>query len=160
MLEKQRCGLHIKHPMKRHIILQQNNSFPHTAHLTWAKTEKFSWEGLPHPPYSLHLACLDYQLFRLLKDHMREQYYKKKMRQSSKPSFYSCKILKQTSFTVAYLSLCSAGRNGPVLWKQVAVHKTVLTQLQNTETNVYHSGIFKVMQCWQKCLDCSGYFSE
>jgi histone-lysine N-methyltransferase SETMAR len=74
------------------------------------KTEKFSWEVLPHPPYQLDLAPLDYHLFRLIKDHMRGQYYQ----------------------------------------NNEAIQQTKRTWLQNTETDFFHHGILKLMQCWQK----------
>jgi hypothetical protein len=37
-----------------------------------------------------------------------------------------------------------------------AIQYTMRTWLENTETDFYHSGIFKLTQCWQKCLNCSG----
>jgi hypothetical protein len=36
-----------------------------------------------------------------------------------------------------------------------AVQKTMHTWLQITETEFYHSYIFRLMQQWQKFLDCS-----
>jgi hypothetical protein len=58
MIQKLCCALCDKRPMKRHVILQQDNACPHTAHLTLEKSEKFSWEVFPHPPYSPDLPLL------------------------------------------------------------------------------------------------------
>jgi hypothetical protein len=49
-LQKLRRALCDKTPMKRRIILRHDNARPHTAHLTYGKTGKFSWEVLLHPP--------------------------------------------------------------------------------------------------------------
>jgi hypothetical protein len=37
-----------------------------------------------------------------------------------------------------------------------AVQHTMCAWLQDSETGFYCSGMFKLMQCWQKCLDDSG----
>jgi hypothetical protein len=76
MLQELQRALCNRCPMKRHLILQHNNAYPHTAHLALGKMETFGWELLPHPPYRLDLAFLDYHLFGLLNDHMRDLHYK------------------------------------------------------------------------------------
>jgi hypothetical protein len=62
--------------MKRHVILEYGNACPHTTQLTSWKNEKYCWEVLPHPPYTLDLAPSDSHLFEPLKDHMGGQHYK------------------------------------------------------------------------------------
>ena len=61
-LIKLRCAMHDKH-RGRKVILQHNNTRPHTARLTLEKIENMGWEVLPHPPCSPHLAPSDYHLF-------------------------------------------------------------------------------------------------
>jgi hypothetical protein len=53
-----------KRPGRRHgVILQHDNTRPHTAHMTKAAIQELDWEILPHPPYSLDLAPSGYHLF-------------------------------------------------------------------------------------------------
>ena len=62
----------------RKVILQHDNAWPHTAHLTLEKNENMGWEVLPHPPYSPDLAPSDYHLFGFVKNQMRGQHYETK----------------------------------------------------------------------------------
>jgi hypothetical protein len=45
------------------VILQHDNAKPQTANMTKVAIQQLDWEILPHPPYSLDLAPLDYHLF-------------------------------------------------------------------------------------------------
>lgn len=99
--------------MKRCIILQCDNEHLHIAHLTLAKVEKFGWEMLLDPSYSVDLAPSDYQLFGPIKDHMKAKLYKNGA--VSKPCLCCCQLLKWTSTTAAYSSFCSTGRNAWII---------------------------------------------
>jgi hypothetical protein len=46
------------------VLLQQDNTKPHTAAATKKKCEELELELLPHPAYSPDLAPSDYYLFR------------------------------------------------------------------------------------------------
>jgi hypothetical protein len=46
------------------------NVWPHSAHITIALLEKFKWDILDHPPYSLDLAPSDFCLFLHPKKHL------------------------------------------------------------------------------------------
>lgn len=73
-LHRLRRALTIKRPAmvrRKGIILQQDNARPHTAKVTKDTLMDFSWEILPHPPYSPDLAPSDYHLFRSLERFIR-----------------------------------------------------------------------------------------
>jgi hypothetical protein len=78
-----------------------------------------SLELLSHPSYSPDLAPSDYQLFRLLKDHLSGHH-------------------NETD----------------------AVQEAMQSWLQGAGTDLYHRGIFKILQCWQKCIAQDGGFGE
>jgi histone-lysine N-methyltransferase SETMAR len=61
-LPKLRRALRDKRP-RRKVILQHDNTQPHTAYLTSEKITNMGWEVLPHPPYNPDLAPCDYHLF-------------------------------------------------------------------------------------------------
>jgi histone-lysine N-methyltransferase SETMAR len=66
------CALRDKCP-RREVILQHDNTRPHTAHLTLEKIENMGWE--PHPPSSTDMAPSDYHIFGFVKNQMRGQLY-------------------------------------------------------------------------------------
>jgi hypothetical protein len=41
-----------------------------------------------------------------------------------------------------------------------AFQEAVQSWLQRAGMDFYHRGIFKILQHWQKCRDCDGYFVE
>ena len=53
------------------IILLQDNARPRTANLVRDKLQRFGWETLQHPPYSLDLSPCDFQVFGDLKKDIR-----------------------------------------------------------------------------------------
>jgi histone-lysine N-methyltransferase SETMAR len=53
------------------VLLQHDNSRPHTARSTVATIQDLSFECLPHPPYTPDLAPSDFHLFGPLKQAMR-----------------------------------------------------------------------------------------
>jgi histone-lysine N-methyltransferase SETMAR len=57
-LNKLRRALREKRPKKKTVILQHDNSRPHTARLNWQTIQKNGWELLSHPPYSPNLVPL------------------------------------------------------------------------------------------------------
>ena len=52
------------------LCLLHDNALPHSAHVTTVLLEKFKWDILDHPPYSLYLASRDFHLFLHLKKHL------------------------------------------------------------------------------------------
>ncbi len=63
--QNRRGRLHVKK-----IILQHDNTTPHTAHMTKAWLERSGWDFLDHPPHSPDFAPSDFDLFGLLKVHL------------------------------------------------------------------------------------------
>jgi hypothetical protein len=55
--------------LSRGLCLLHDNARPHSAHVTTALLEKFKWDMLDHPPYSLDLSRSDLQLFLHLNNH-------------------------------------------------------------------------------------------
>jgi hypothetical protein len=53
------------------VILQHDNTQPHTTNTTKADIQELDWEILPHLPYYPHLAPSDYHLFRSLPNSLR-----------------------------------------------------------------------------------------
>ena len=51
-------------------LLQNDNARPHAARSTVATIQHLSFECLPHPPYSPHLAPSDFHVFGALKEAM------------------------------------------------------------------------------------------
>ena len=45
------------------IILLHDNARPHTAYMVRDKLQRFGWETLQHPPYSLDLPPFDLHIF-------------------------------------------------------------------------------------------------
>jgi hypothetical protein len=61
-----------KLPGRRHgMILPHDNARPLTANMTKAAIQELDWEIFPHPPYSLDVVPLDYQLYRSLSNNLR-----------------------------------------------------------------------------------------
>jgi hypothetical protein len=58
-----------------HIIMQQNNTRPHSALSKQETIKNLGWTVLPHPPYSPFLAPSDYHLFRPLKQFLAGKHY-------------------------------------------------------------------------------------
>jgi histone-lysine N-methyltransferase SETMAR len=72
MLKKLKSRIARVWPEKEeHVLLQDNNTRPHTTLLTRECTAKFGWPVLPRPPYSLDLALSDFHLFGPMKDGLR-----------------------------------------------------------------------------------------
>jgi histone-lysine N-methyltransferase SETMAR len=59
-LNKLRPAPREKRPKKKIVILQHDNTRPHTASLTLQIIQKNGWELLSHPSYSPDLAPSDY----------------------------------------------------------------------------------------------------
>ena len=55
---------------RKGFIFHQDNARPHTSLVTRKKLLELSWEVIPHPPYSPHLAPSNYHLFRSLQNHL------------------------------------------------------------------------------------------
>ena len=55
---------------RKGVIFHQYNARQHTSLVTRKQLLELGWEVMPHPPYSLHLAPSDYQLFRSLQNHL------------------------------------------------------------------------------------------
>lgn len=53
---------------RRGVTFHHDNARPHTSLRTREKLLEFSWDVLPHPPYSPDLAPSDYYLFRSLQN--------------------------------------------------------------------------------------------
>jgi len=56
--------------LSRGVCLLHDNARPHSAHVTTALLEKFKWDILDHPPYSLDLEPSGFNLFLHLKKHL------------------------------------------------------------------------------------------
>jgi hypothetical protein len=52
------------------VCLLHDNVLPHSAHVTPALLEKFKWDILDHPPYSLDLVPSNFHLFLHVKKHL------------------------------------------------------------------------------------------
>ncbi|CAK9826702.1 Histone-lysine N-methyltransferase SETMAR [Anthophora retusa] len=66
-LERLQAALVEKRPSlvnRKGVLFHHDNARPHTARITVEKIKNFSWELLPHPPYSPDLVPSDYHLFR------------------------------------------------------------------------------------------------
>jgi hypothetical protein len=113
-LLKLRHSLHDKRPMKTHINPQHSNAHTHSAHLTLDKIEKFGWEMLPYPSYTLDLAPSDCHVCGSIKVTLGAS-TTKTLQQSHKQCMHGCKIMKQTSTKATYSSLCSIGRNSWII---------------------------------------------
>jgi histone-lysine N-methyltransferase SETMAR len=57
------------------MLLQHDNSRPHTSLRTWEHITKMGWTVLPHLPYSPDLAPSDFHLFGSLKDALRGTHF-------------------------------------------------------------------------------------
>jgi hypothetical protein len=57
-----------KHPgqLARGVLLNHDNARPHTQE----RIQKLQWELSEHPPYRPDLACSDFHMFGLLKNHL------------------------------------------------------------------------------------------
>jgi hypothetical protein len=53
------------------VILQHENTRPHTENITKAAIQELDWEIISHPPYSPDLALSDWHLFRSLSNNLR-----------------------------------------------------------------------------------------
>jgi len=53
------------------MLIQHENTHPHTSLQTQEAVAKFGWTVLPHPPYSHDLGLSDFHLFGPLKDTLR-----------------------------------------------------------------------------------------
>jgi transposase len=57
------------------MLLQHDNTHPHTRLRTREHITKMGWMVLPHPPYSPDRAPLDFHLFGSLKDALRGTHF-------------------------------------------------------------------------------------
>jgi len=64
-IKSKRCGI-----LRTGVLLQHDNSRPHTARSTVATIQDLSFECLPHPPYSPDLASSDFHVFEPIKETM------------------------------------------------------------------------------------------
>ncbi|KAG2462954.1 ANTR1 protein, partial [Polypterus senegalus] len=64
------CALQNKHPEKK-IILQHDNSLPHSAYLIFEDIERMGWEVLLHTPYIPDLEPSDFHLLEIVKEQMQ-----------------------------------------------------------------------------------------
>lgn len=53
---------------RKGVVFHHDNARPHTSVATCQRLHEFSWDVLPHPPYSPDLAPSDYHLFRSLQN--------------------------------------------------------------------------------------------
>ena len=58
------------------MLIQRDNTRPHTSLRTQEAITKFGWTVLPHPPYSHDLGPSDFHLFGALKDTLHGQVLK------------------------------------------------------------------------------------
>jgi len=58
------------------VLLENDNAWPHTARSTVATIKDLSFECLPHPPYSSHLATSDFHIFAPLKEAMGGKFFR------------------------------------------------------------------------------------
>lgn len=58
---------------RRGVVFHHDNARPHTSLATCRRLHEFSWEVLPHPPYSPDIAPSDYHLFRSLQHSLRDK---------------------------------------------------------------------------------------
>jgi len=56
--------------LSRGLCLLHDNARPHSTQVTTVLMEKFKWDILDHPPYSLDLAPSDFRVFLHLKKHL------------------------------------------------------------------------------------------
>lgn len=74
-LENLRDAVKLKRPElinRKGVVFQHDNARPHTSVKSRKKLAEFSWDVLPHPPYSPDLAPSDYHLFRSLQNSLRD----------------------------------------------------------------------------------------
>lgn len=64
---------------RRNVIFHQDNARPHVSKMTIEKLNSFSWEILPHPPYSPNIAPSDFHLFRSMQNFISGKIYKTKV---------------------------------------------------------------------------------
>jgi len=55
--------------LSRGVCLFHDNAWHHSVHVTTALLEKFKWDILDHPPYSLDFVPSNFHLFLHLKKH-------------------------------------------------------------------------------------------
>lgn len=58
---------------RRGVVFHHDNARPHTSLATCKHLHEFSWDILPHPPYSPDIAPSDYHLFRALQHSLTGQ---------------------------------------------------------------------------------------
>lgn len=81
-LDNLKEALMLKRPAlvnRRNVIFHQDNARPHVSKKTIEKLNGFSWELLPHPPYSPDIAPSDFHLFRSMQNFLAGKIYKTKM---------------------------------------------------------------------------------
>ena len=70
-LDRRKASVAKKRPAllnRRGVVFHHDNARPHTSLLPRSKLIEFSWDVLPHPPYSPDPAPSDYHLFRSLQN--------------------------------------------------------------------------------------------
>lgn len=61
---------------RRGVVFQHDNARPHTSLVTCKQLLSYSWDVLPHPPYSPDLAPSDYHLFRSIQNSLRDTHFR------------------------------------------------------------------------------------
>jgi transposase len=72
-LQKLRHKMHANRPdlLENGTLILHDNARPHLGNDVRELLDGYSWEVLPHPPYSPDLSPLDFDLFPKLKINMR-----------------------------------------------------------------------------------------
>jgi len=71
-LQKLRCKMHANRPdlLENGVLILHDNSWPHIGKVVRELLDRYSWEVLPHPPYSPDMSPPDFDLFPKLKINM------------------------------------------------------------------------------------------
>jgi len=71
-LQKLRCKMHANRPdlLGNGVLILHYNARPHLGKVVLELLDRYSWEVLPHPPYSPDMGPPDFDLFPKLKINM------------------------------------------------------------------------------------------
>jgi len=72
-LQKVRRKMHANRPdlLQNGVLILHDNARPHVGKVVRELLDRYSWEVLPHPPYSPDMSPPDFDLFPKLKINMR-----------------------------------------------------------------------------------------